>query len=268
MISCDILEKSHPWRSTILVVILALAFAPALPLFWEALTDTSSQSALDNSFWTACLRSLAVAIAVVVGALVLGAPTGVLAGLYEFPGRRPLLALLAVPLIVPSFLWAIGLSQFRIHIGLSSDSVLSGFTGTVLAFLCWAVPLVVYMTFVTARRLSNSQIEAVRIAGGEQLVLRCAMRALLPAATLAATLAGILSLADPGPGTILGYPGVAYEILLSFSASYDFALAAKQCAGLTGLVLVLSIPVAVFDRPECRCGAPRTRYRLRATDEK
>jgi iron(III) transport system permease protein len=210
MISCDILEKSHPWRSAILVVIIALAFAPVLPLFWEALGEASSQSALDFSFWTACARSLAVAIAVVVGALVLGAPTGVLAGLYEFPGRRPLLGLLAVPLIVPSF--------------------------------------------VTVRRLSKSQVEAVRIGGGERLVLRCAMQALLPAAILAATLAGILSLADPGPGQILGYPGVAYEILLSFSASYDFALAAKQCAGLTGLVLVLSIPVAVFIAPNVAVG--------------
>jgi hypothetical protein len=121
-------------------------------------------------------------------------------------------------------------------------------------FLCWAVPLVVYLTFVTARRLSKSQIEAVRIAGGKQLVLRCAMHALLPAAFLAATLAGILSLAHPGPGQILAYPRVAYEILLSFSASYDFVLAAKHCAGLTGLVLILSVPVAVLIAPNVAVG--------------
>src|SRR5262249_20906942 len=57
-----------------------------------------------------------------------------------------------------------------------------------------------------------------------------------------------------GPGQILGYPGAAYEILVSFSASYDFALAAKQCASLTGLVLVVSIPIAVFIAPNVAVG--------------
>jgi iron(III) transport system permease protein len=254
MITSDVLEKPHAWRIMIVLAILAAAFAPALPLLLEALGGGPSQSALDASFWTASFRSLAVAIAVAGGALVFGIPAGVLAGLYEFPGRRLLLALLGLPLIMPSFLWAIGWSQFRIHAGLSSDGILSGFTGTVLAFLCPAVPIVVYMTLVAARRLSKSQIEAARLSGGEYLVIRCAIQALLPAAILAATLAGILTLADPGPGQILGYPGVAYEILLSFSASYDFTLAATQCAALTGLVLVVSIPVAVLVAPNVAAG--------------
>jgi iron(III) transport system permease protein len=254
MISCAVLEKPHAWRIATVAVILAVAFAPALPLLWEALGAGTSQPALDASFWAACLRSIAVAITVAGGALVLGVPTGVLAGLYDFPGRRLLLALLAIPMIVPSFLWAIGWSQFRIHAGLPSDGILSGFTGAVLAFLCPAVPLVAYTTFATARWLPKSQIEAARISGGEQLVIRCAMQALLPAAILGATLAGILTLADPGPGQILGYPGVAYEILLSFSVSYDFTLAATQCAALTGVVLIVSIPVAVVIAPNVAAG--------------
>src|SRR5262249_9611876 len=154
-----------------------------------------------------------------------------------------------IPLVVPSFLWAIGISQFRIHIGFPSDSILSGFTGTAFAFACSAVALVTYMTLVSTRRLSNSQIEAARLFGGEKLVFRAAAQALLPGAILAATLGGILTLVDPGPGQILGYTGVAYEILVSFSAFYDFALAAKQCAILTGLILIISIPVAIFVAP-------------------
>src|SRR5215471_18380688 len=163
MISCDVLERPHASRGVIAIIILAAAFAPALPLFWEALSEGASASALDASFWSASVRSFAVAIAVVAAALLLGVPTGVLAGLYEFRGRRLLLALLGVPLIVPSFLCAIGLSQLRIELGLSSESVLSGFAGTVLAFLCWAVPLVIFITLAAVRRLSKRQIEAARI---------------------------------------------------------------------------------------------------------
>jgi iron(III) transport system permease protein len=254
MISCTVLESPGRWRSITAAIVLAAGFAPGLPLLWEALSEPSSQSSLDGVFLAASLRSLTVAFAVAVASLCVGVPTGVLAGLYEFPGRRPLLALLAVPLIVPSFLWAIGLSQFRIQIGLQSESILSGFTGTVLAFMCSAVPLVIYMTFVSSQRLAKGQIEAARLFGGEKLVFRCATQALLPSATLAATLGGILTLADPGPGQILGYQGAAYEILVSFSAFYDFALAARQCALLTGLVLLLSIPVAVFVAPSVAAG--------------
>jgi iron(III) transport system permease protein len=254
MISCDVLERPHAWRGVIAIVILAGAFAPALPLFWEALSEGTSASALDSSFWSASVRSFAVASTVVGAGLLLGMPTGVLTGLYEFPGRRLLLAVLAIPLVIPSFLCAIGLSQFRIKVGLSSESALSGFTGTVLAFLCWVAPLVTFITLAAGQRLSKSQIEAVRIIGGEKLVVRAAAHALLPAAILAAVLGGTLTLADPGPGQILGYPGVAYEILSSFSASYDFALAAKQCAALAGLVLVISIPVAIFIAPNVAVG--------------
>src|SRR5262249_30811974 len=116
MISCEVLNKPGRWRTVATAMVLSVAFAPALPLFWEALTESSAQAAIDGSFWRSTFRSLAVAIAVAVGSLGLGVPAGIMAGLYDFPGRRPLLALLAIPLVVPSFLWAIGLSQFRIHI--------------------------------------------------------------------------------------------------------------------------------------------------------
>ncbi len=105
------------------------------------------------------------------------------------------------------------------------------------------------MTLVSARRLSKGQVDAVRLVGGERLLFVYAARAVLPSALLAAILAGILTLSDPGPGQILGYSGIAYEILVSFSASYDFALAAQQCAVLTGLVLVVAVPVAIFIAP-------------------
>src|SRR5262245_56358171 len=98
MISCGLLERPGRWRSLTVTVVLAVAFAPALPLFWEALEQISSQAAIDGAFRDATLRSLMVAITVVVASLAFGVPAGLLAGLYDFLGRRPLLALLAIPL--------------------------------------------------------------------------------------------------------------------------------------------------------------------------
>jgi iron(III) transport system permease protein len=194
-------------------------------------------------------HSLVVAAAVTLISLIAGLPAGVLSALYEFPGRQVLLAFMAIPLLAPSFLWAIGLLQLRIELGLPPGGRLLAAISTVISFLAPSLPLVAYMTLVSAWCLSKGQVDAVRLAGGERLLFFYAAKAVLPGALLAAVLAGILTLSDPGPGQIFGYSGVAYEILVSFSASYDFALAARQCSLLTIVVLVLAVPVAVYIAP-------------------
>ena len=253
----------------VLATIFLLAFSPAFPLLWTILVEKSADGLFGGGFGTAVFHSLIVAVAVTASSVIVGVPAGLLSALYEFPGRRILLALIAIPLLVPSFLWAIGFSQLQIHLGLPPDSFLSGPTGIILVFTAAAVPLVLYMTLVSARRLSKSQIEAIRLVGGEVLLFRYTAQAVLPAALLTGVLAGILTLSDPGPGQILGFSGVPYEILLSFSALYDFTLAAKQCAFLTEIVVLISIPVAILMAPNVAAGllgrdiesAPLARHR-------
>src|SRR5438132_978630 len=247
MISCEVIEKPGWWREISLSAIIFLSLGPALPLLWVAVTEVSWP--LSGGFGLAIWRSFVIATAVTLFSLLVGLPAGLLSALYDFPGRRILLALLAIPLLVPSFLWSIGLSQVRIELGLQAGSLWLGAMSTIFAFLAPALPLVAYMTLVSARRLSNGQVDAVRLVGGERLLFFFGARGVLPSALLAAILAGILTLSDPGPGQILGYSGIAYEILVSFSASYDFGLAAQQCAVLTGLVLIVAAPVAIFIAP-------------------
>ena len=62
-------------------------------------------------------------------------------------------------------------------------------------------------------------------------------------------LVGVVALSDPGPGQILGYPGVATQVLTSFSALYDFGLAARQTLALAGIVLLITLPVAWLADP-------------------
>lgn len=270
MISCGILEKPGRWRSMVMVSILLLAFSPAFPLLWTVFVEKSTDGLFGSGFGTAVFHSISVAIAVATIAVLVGVPAGLLSALYAFPGRRILLALTALPLLIPTFLVAIGFSQLNIYLGLPPDSMLSGQIGTILAFTATAIPLVLYMTMVSARSLSKSQFEAARLVGGETLLFRYTAQAVLPAAILTGMLSGILTLSDPGPGQILGFSGVPYEILLSFSALYDFGLAAKQCVFLTGMVLLISIPVATLIAPNVAAGllgrdiksAPLTKHRL------
>lgn len=251
MISPAVLEQRGTWRGIGVAAGLLLALAPAGPLLWLVVVGGPgpAPAPLGAAFAAAAGRSAVVALGVAAVSLSIGLPAGLLAALYDFPARRPLLGLLGIPLLVPSFLWAIGLSMLRIRLGLPQQGFLSGASGSVIAFMAFGLPLVLYVTFVAARGLSKNQVDAVRLAGGERAVFRYALRSGLPAAALAAMLAAILTLSDPGPGQILGFSGVATEILISFSALYDFELAASQCLALTGIVLLLALPAAWLSAP-------------------
>lgn len=191
---------------------------------------------LDAAFWRALARSVLVGASVAGIALVIGWPLGVRVALTRFPGRRALLTALALPLLLPSFLVAISLSMLAHRI--------SGFSGTVWAFVCLGVPLVAFASLAAAQTVTRSQADAARLAGGERHLFRLTLRATFPLAALAATLAAVFTLADAGPGQILGWPGAAGELLMSFAARYDVALATRQAAALAGVAALLAWPLA------------------------
>jgi ABC-type Fe3+ transport system permease subunit len=211
---------------------------------------------------------MVLAMLVAGSAWVLGLPTGVLAALYAFPGRRLLLTLALLPLLVPSFLGAIGWANLAARLGPAAMTVVSGKLGCILVFWAGAYPLVLFAAYTAAAALSGSQVDAARLAGGERAVLTQVSRhAAIPAA-LAAALGGVLTLSDPGPGFIFDLPTAAAEILTTFAVRYDFALAGRQCGVLTAVILVFAAPLAVRAAPQVAhemlarsvCSVQRTRH--------
>jgi iron(III) transport system permease protein len=245
MISLAPRERAGWWRAAGIAVGLIVVATPVLSML-RTLAWPTSVAPLGSGFIGAIGRSLGIAACAAGVALALGLPAGLVAGLYRFPARRLLLAVLALPLLMPSFLWAIGLSMLRIELGLPRDNILSGASGTILAFAALGTPLVAFTTLVAIRLLPANALDAERIAGGELAVARCVSRAVLPAAFAAALVAGLVSLADPGPGQILGFSGAATQILISFSAHYDFELAARQGLIAGAVALVTAAPLILI----------------------
>jgi ABC-type Fe3+ transport system permease subunit len=200
----------------------------------------------DAAFAGALGRSLIVGMVVAGISLALGWPLGVRIGLTTFPLRRLLLALLALPLLLPSFLVAIGLSMLWRGLG--------GAPAVVWTFACLGVPLVSFAALAATLAVTRSQADAARLAGGEHHLFRLASRAAFPLAGLAAALAGVLTLADPGPGQIFGWPGAASELLTSFAARYDRALATHQALALAAVAALLAWPLAWRLAPEVASG--------------
>ncbi|MCH8922304.1 MAG: hypothetical protein IIA67_04025 [Planctomycetes bacterium] len=237
------------WRGLIAAAILALAIVPAIPLLIAALRGSSDYSLWSDVFIKALLASLALATGVAVVSLGLGLPLGLLAALYG-PRRRPILLVAqALPLLLPSFLLAIGwrhLPAVGLPKGLFPPS---GFGGAALVMGLQAAPLPLLATWAACRNLTASQIDAARLHGGEQIVLTRAAMACAPVAIVAALLAGILSLSDPGAAQVFRCPSAAMEIRTSFAALGDRVLAARQCLVMAGLALLLTAPVLLVGLP-------------------
>ncbi len=143
MISCLTLERPGKWRTIGITMLFLIAALPAAPLLWRTVTATDPATAfVGDAFVSALQNSAVVALLVAVVALLVGLPAGVLTALYEFPGRRVLLALTTLPLLVPSFLWAIGWSALAARLGPLATNLLSGFTGCFLVLSAVTVPLV------------------------------------------------------------------------------------------------------------------------------
>ena len=126
--------------------------------------------------------------------------------------------------------------------------------GCVLVFATTAVPLVLITAYLACRGLSGSQVDAGRLAGGERRVVQLALRHAAIPAVVAAGLGGVLTLSDPGPAQIFGQRSAAVEILTSFSALYDFGLAARQCVALTAVALLVAAPLAIVGGPRIAHG--------------
>jgi len=231
-------------RYTALAAVLCLLIAPTMPLVIGTIAVPSERTVWTRAFTDSLASSLMLAGGVAVTSLAIGLPAGVLAALYRFRGRRPLVLFQALPLLLPSFLPAIGWSNLAAAKWLSwALPAPRGYGGCLLVLGLQAVPLVFFATWVACRNLTASQIESARLHGGEKAVLAMSARTCLPVATVAAMLAGILSLSDPGAPLIFGYRSVAVEIRTSFSALFDYQLAGHQCLLLAGIVVLLTAPV-------------------------
>ncbi|HEV8717171.1 MAG TPA: hypothetical protein VGX03_30670 [Candidatus Binatia bacterium] len=250
MTSCLLLEQPGKWRILGVTTLLLIAVLPATPLLWRSTVSLNSATTfVGAAFGSALQNSAVVALLVAVVSLVVGLPIGVLSALYEFPARNILLALTTLPLLIPSFLWAIGWAMLAAHLGPAVTDVVSGLAGCILVLSMGAVPLVLLTSYAAAIALSGSQIDAARLAGGERTVLIYVSHHVASPALLAAGLGCVLTLSDPGPGQILGLQTAASEMLTSFSALYDFPLAGRQCAVLTTLVLMIAAPLAFLTAP-------------------
>jgi ABC-type Fe3+ transport system permease subunit len=239
-----VLACVRDWRLLICGLIVTAAVLPALWVSFSAFDPSALLTILHGPFIGALKRSFFLFASVVVAGIFLGWPLGTLLGLIPFAGQRLFLASLAVPLFTPPSLWAIGVCSARAFLPYRHQWWFDGFSGALLTGVVQVMPLVVFASCFTAKTIPGSQVDAATLSGGWYTLLKACARFTLPAATAGAGLGGLLAISDPGPAQIMGYHGIASEILIAFSARYDAKLAAQKSLLLTLFLLPLILPTS------------------------
>ncbi len=147
--------------------LLVLCATPPMPLVYGAVFSPSTEPIWTPAFSKALLNGLMLGVGVTSVSLLLGLPLGLLTALYRFPGRRGLGLVQALPLLLPSFLSAIGWSNLAARGWLPTAIAPSGPFGTIFVLGLQAFPLPLFLTWVACQNLTQSQIEVARLHGGE-----------------------------------------------------------------------------------------------------
>jgi ABC-type Fe3+ transport system permease subunit len=165
--------------------------------------------------------------------------------MFRFPSRALLLGVLSLPLMIPAFLWAIGLSMLRTSAGWGDGVPFSGWSGCIWVQGLSCAGLAMWAAVLSLRGVSRSQAWAAMLAGGNAALWRTSLRSAFPAALAAAMAGGMLALGDSGPGLVLGWRTAAGEILTAFSARYDYQEALLWCLWLALAAGLVFVPWAV-----------------------
>jgi len=209
--------------------------------------------------WVLVGNSLTLATLTTLGAVVLGVPAGILVGRTDLPGRRALTALLAMPLLLPPYLSAVGwmaagsdsgpvAQLFGSGLAGAVSSFLFGLPGCVLVLTTAFMPLVMLLVAAALRAVPSRLEEAgLTMARWPTVLRRISLPMVAPGLLLGAALVFLLALGEVSVPPSLRYPVFAVESLSQFSAFYDLTAAtaaAMPLAALTAAVLGLEALMA------------------------
>lgn len=192
-------------------------------------------------FGTAALTSLALAVVVGAGALVVGTATAWIVGRTRLRGRRAWAVLLLLPLAVPSYVAAYG--------WVSLAPWFSGFWAAALVLVASTAPYVALPVFAALSRGEAGLEEVARSLGaGPMEVLRTVtLPAVRPAALAGTLLAMLYALSDFGAVAILRVDTLTRSVYASYSSAFD-----RTAAVLQSLVLIACAVVLVLAEQRLR----------------
>jgi iron(III) transport system permease protein len=190
------------------------------------------------------LRSIGLAAVVTVASLAVGVPFAWLTVRTDLPARRVWATLLALPLVFPSYVFALAFSGAFGDQGMLAElfsighvPTLSGFGGAALVLTFISYPFVFLVVSAGLQGLDRSLEDAGRTLGrGRTGTLRGITLPLLRPAILAgALLVALYTLHDFGAVSLMRYETLTQAIFIQYRSAFD-----RTPAAILSMFLVLS----------------------------
>jgi iron(III) transport system permease protein len=237
--------------AAVAVTVVAVA---TLPLVYLVVRAAEGGSDAWSALWRDRTFDVLVSTVTLVGAataaaVLIGLPAAWLVTRTDLPGRRAWSVLLALPLVVPSYVIALALIAVSGPGGLLGVPAIDGFDGSLVALVLATYPYVFLLCGAALRRSDRSQEEAARSLGASQMTVL--WRVTLPGlrAPLAASglLVALYSLSDFGVVSLMRYDALTRAIFVQYKSLFDRtapAVLALLLVALTVVVLVLEARAA------------------------
>ncbi len=155
------------------------------PRAWNYVFGTAGNQIISGFF-----TSFTLALVTTVVSLIFGVPAGRALGLYEFPGKKFISAVLILPIIVPPLSVAMGLHLWFIRLGLAET-----FIGVVLVHLTFCLPYTIFVIWGVFTDYNPDYEEQARSLGASpsRIVVQVMLPMILPGITVAALFSFLLS---------------------------------------------------------------------------
>jgi iron(III) transport system permease protein len=181
------------------------------------------------------LRTLALVAATSAAAVAIGVPAAWLVARSDLPGRRAWAVLLALPLVLPSYVLALALLAVSGPGGPLGLPRLEGFPGSLVALTLATYPYVFLLCLAALRRADPALEEAARALGRSpaQVVRAVTLPLLRPSAAAGGLLVALYALSDFGVVSLMRFDALTRAIFLQYRTLFD-----RTPAAVLGLVLV------------------------------
>jgi iron(III) transport system permease protein len=229
----------------------AVVAATLFPLVWvvAAALDAEGTWALLSrpGTWEVFLNSVVLVVAVTAACLVLGVPAAYLTARTDLPFRRAFAVLLALPLVIPSYIGAFTfvaafgprgtLQDLLLPIGIERLPSIYGLGGAALVLTLYTYPYVFVTTRAALRSMDTRLVDAARTLGHarREAFGRVVAPQIGPAVGAGSLLSALYALSDFGTPAIMRFDAFTRVI---YVASGDALGGGRDLAALLSLQLV------------------------------
>lgn len=244
-----------PWSLLIVAtLVVAVMLLPPAYLLWRTGTADSNlfQQALRPRTFAVFADTLRLALSVTAACTLLAVPLAWLTTATDLPGRRFFAVLLALPLVIPTYIggYAIvsafgprGVLQGGLErlIGIERLPELYGFWGAWLTLTLFSYPYVLLGVQSGLRGLDPALEEAARSLGYGpwRTFWRVTLPQLRPSMAAGALLVALYTLSDFGAVSLLQFNSFSRAIYVQYRAAFDRDYAALLALLLVGLTLLI-----------------------------